>query len=359
MSIHSHDKRLARIEFLIIGSKLIPPTLLQREQELTSMKWFSYRFMSPLEATLEFGRCYQKAIRKYVGQNVDRNLGEKVSGTNLTIPPKPTSSFTQLWQARQEADIRGIPYEHYLEFGFHFAGRRARKATPRPVQLGPNHKTRVAWETTFELYVEDNLEHILRSAVMPGQFRFEAYCELPPQIAFRKLVLKLIEGSSAPRHMEIASWSGDKRVLPIRSIVDPSHRHLIKNAISYLRFERDAGIAPKHSEPMMELSRNDFWPSCLGVPLAKDNTKPECSHCPFARECEIVSHHVLTKADMLPVTLDVEEAEKNRDRMMVRERVQKHRDKKKVPPNKMQAAINYLKLNSRNNRKRASPPEEA
>lgn len=358
MPIHSRDNRPARIESLVTVSKIISPKLLQREQELASIKWFGYRFWSPLEATLEFGRCYQNAVRKYVSQNVDRDLGKIVSGTSLAIPSKPTSSFTQLWQARQEADNRGIPYKHYLEFCFEFAGRRNRKSTPRPVQLGPSHKTRVAWEATFQVYIEGNLEHILRSAVMPDQFRFEAYRDLPPQIAFRKVVSELIEGSGAPHHMEIASWSGHKRILPIRSTVGPANRNLIRSAISAVRLDRDAGIAPEHTEPMVELSPSDFWPSCLGAPFAKDDTKAECSSCPFARECEIVGQYVLRKSDF-PMTLDVEIAAKKRNNKLGAIRTQECRDRKKAPPHKLQAAIDFQKRNSQKYRKRISRPGEA
>lgn len=207
------------------------------------------------------------------------------------------------------------------------------------------------------MFAADNLEHIFRSAVMPTQFRFEAYSALPTQVAFREAVLKLVKKSGHACYTEIAYWSGEKRILPIRSTVDAEDRHLIKSAISSLRFDRDAGISPKHANPLPTLSKDDFWPSCIGVPYAKDTAKPECSSCVFNQECQIIGRHALAKTN-LPMTLSVEDAEKIRNQMMVRERVQRHRDKKKLPPHKMQAAIDYLKQHRKRNRKRDFLPEE-
>lgn len=51
-----------RLEDLIIARNLIMPGLLEREHELLTKKWFDYRFLSPLDATLLFGEIYRKAL---------------------------------------------------------------------------------------------------------------------------------------------------------------------------------------------------------------------------------------------------------------------------------------------------------
>ncbi|MDO8290603.1 MAG: hypothetical protein Q7T44_15420 [Parvibaculum sp.] len=130
-----------RLRSLCSAARVISPSVLSNERELTNMKWYSYRFISPLEATLEFGKAYRATLKRYVHINIDIDMAETVNGASISTPSKPDRVYSQLWLARQEADRRGIPYEDYLDFCFDFAAARKRKMAPMPCQLGPNKKT--------------------------------------------------------------------------------------------------------------------------------------------------------------------------------------------------------------------------
>lgn len=346
-----------RMRSLCHATRIISPSVLCNERELTNTKWYSYRFMSPLEATLEFGKAYQSAVKRYVQINIDVDLSKTITGASLSVPKKPDRVFTQLWLARQEADRRGIPYEDYLEFCFDFASARKRKMAPMPNQLRPNPKTSVAWEAKFAQFLEIRLEHIIRTAKLPDQYRFEAFRGLSSQVALRSFIRKFIETSGNPQHMALADWCGAKRIIPIRSAIVPPNRHLIKNAISILRQDRAAGILAKYPTPLSTMTEVDYWPSCAGVPFAKADTAPECLACPVKDACEIVANRALAVLGK-PTDVEPSVAALDRERAMTRERVRKHRAKNKMLPNTFRAVIDYKKLHSKKNRKPPFTPGE-
>lgn len=346
-----------RLRSLCTATRLISPSVLSNERELINTKWYAYRFMSPLEATLEFGKAYQSALKHYIQVNIDFGLSETVNGIDLSIPTKPNRVFTQLWLARQEADRRGIPYDAYLEFCFDFAGARQRKMAPMPNQLGPNKATSEAWETKFAQFLENRLEHIIRTAKLPDQYRFEAFRGLPAQVALRNFILKFIETSGRPQHLEVADWCGVKRIIPIRSATVSQNRHLIHRAISILQQDRSAGILPKNPSPLSAITEVDYWPSCVGVPFAKSDAAPECSTCPIGHVCEALANRALAVCGK-PQDVDADAASVDRERAMTRERVRKHRAKAKALPNTFRAVIDYKKLRPKNSRKPSLAPGE-
>lgn len=157
--------------------------------------------------------------------------------------------------------------------------------------------------------------------------------------------------------MEIADWSGVRRIMPIRSIATTENRHLIKNAISVLRQDRSTGILPKDPTPLSALTEVDYWPSCAGVPFAKADTAPECLACPVKGACKWLASRALGICDK-PTEMEPDAATVDRDRAMTRERVQKHRAKNKILPNTFRAVIDYKKLHSKRNRKPPLNPGE-
>lgn len=346
-----------RLRSLCLATRVISPSVLCNERELTNAKWYSYRFMSPLEATHEFGKAYQSALKRYVQANIDIDMAETVNGASISTPTKPDRTYSQLWLARQEADRRGIPYEDYLEFCFDFAAARQRKMAPMPNQLGPNKKTSAAWEAKFAQFLENRLEHIIQTAKLPDQYRFEAFRGLASQVALRSFILKFIETSSRPQHFALADWCGVRRILPIRSATIPQNRHSIKSAISTLRQDRLAGMLPKDPTPLSAIAEVDYWPSCAGVPFAKTDTAPECLACPVKDACELLANRALAIWGK-PTEMELDAATLYREQTMTRERVRKHRAKNKILPNTFRAVIDYKKLHSKKNRKPPLNPGE-
>ena len=161
-----------RLQKLAIARSLIPPKFLTGEPKLLTKKWFDYRFLSPLEATLQFGAAYREGVRKYVHKNLDRDLAQRVEGVSVALPSAPTSTFTQLWAARQRADEFCIPYEEFIEFSFAFAAGRKRQMAPTPIQLHANPTTEYAWHAEFEKFKANRPSFALN----PGNAR----CHLLP-----------------------------------------------------------------------------------------------------------------------------------------------------------------------------------
>ena len=135
--------------------QLIKQNDLFPEQELSFTKWFGYRFMSPLAATRHFARVYKEKLKLYVRRYQDVETAEHVRGLAPDIFFKPSGDLTQLWKARQRADRLGLPYELLIEFGFEFASRRTWRHAPRPIQLFGSDKSKIAWLTELEKFLEN------------------------------------------------------------------------------------------------------------------------------------------------------------------------------------------------------------
>ena len=144
------DIRLNRIEDLADMQAMIPTSFLEAEDELMVIKWPAYRFLSPKHATALFIAEYAKAYKTNWSENQDRDEAARMTPTAKLDTTCNNAKFTQMWHARQAADLRGVPYDFYLKFCFDFASKRSgRRYPPQPNQLGPNSKTEIAWHAEF------------------------------------------------------------------------------------------------------------------------------------------------------------------------------------------------------------------
>ncbi len=265
-------------------ARLIMPDVLTKERELTTRKWFDYRFMTPLAATMHFARLYRSGLQDHVRTITDLGLAKNVRGVSIRVPNEPSTTFTQLWLARQKADELSVPYEIVIRFAFEFASRRKRNCPPRPIQLFANPKTEVAWQSQFEKYREGHLPlAIERSAGLP-QYRVEHFKALPAQIAFRSFILDYSTSMIGDWSSKIRRECVEKRYLPVWDLMRLVPRHIRHSVVDDIRHDMRLGmlsIAPKETLPGIA-----FAPGCLGLPPAREATSPECSGCPFAERCE-------------------------------------------------------------------------
>jgi hypothetical protein len=313
----------------LTAAKLIMPDVLARERELATQKWFDYRFMTPLSATMLFARLYRTGFREHVRSHLDLELAKRVTGVSLHAPDRPSSTFTQLWLARQKADQLGVPYEFVIQFGFDFAGRRKRKYPPRPIQLFASAKTEVAWQPEFEKYLERHFLVAIGRGPELAQYRLEHYRSLPAQIAFRAFMLNLAGSGGASWSVKIASHCLERRHLPLWSLLHLVPRDFRSDVVSSIRHDIQTGmikVAPRTALPNIA-----FAPSCLGLRDARDAMSAECVACHLADKCELICAGVV--ASMIKkhgAASPVAARRLTSRREKTRDRVRKHRKKKAI-----------------------------
>ncbi|MER9175301.1 hypothetical protein NKH72_17125 [Mesorhizobium sp. M0955] len=277
-------KLAGRLQELAIARSLIPPKFLTGEPKLLTKKWFDYRFLSPLEATLQFGAAYREGVRKYVHKNLDRDLAHRVEGVNVALPSAPTSTFTQLWTARQRADEFCIPYEELIEFSFAFAAGRQRLMAPTPIQLHANPRTEYAWNSEFEKFKAKRPSHALYPGTVLPQYHIEHDRGLPAQTDFREALASAV--SNNPRR-----WSD---VIARYHLVEPQlSRSMVSDLVpedvreqEFEKAESEYDAGRWGSRKSVTLDDTDFFQSCFGMQEAQQAAaSDQCSSCPHQEEC--------------------------------------------------------------------------
>ncbi|MEP9372635.1 hypothetical protein [Mesorhizobium sp. KR1-2] len=311
------------------ASRLIMPDLLARERFLSSQKWFGYRFMSPLAATLLFAKHYREGYKQYLRFNVDAELARNATGISLNVPEKPCTAFTQLWIARQKADERGLPYDLIIRFGFEFAGRRRRKNPPRPIQLFSNSNTEDAWNCEIEKYLEEHLPLVVEQLSELPQYRLEHDRGLPTQVEFREFMWTYTLSSDKPWSNRIGQQCIERRQLPLRRLLAQVERSYRRGVLTEVRHSRRHGSFEPAAQ--VDLPPIAFAPACLGLPASYMPASSECTNCPFAAKCGVIAASVSERMICKHGTVSpIANARLLNRREKTRERVRKHRLNKKA-----------------------------
>ncbi|UVK54903.1 hypothetical protein DBIPINDM_001379 [Mesorhizobium sp. AR02] len=281
------EKAQKRFNDLIVARTLIHPDYLGKEAKLMTTKWFNYRFLSPLEATMLFGDMYVRALRGYVRQHIERDLAQKVRGIKSGIPKQRARWFTQLWAARQRADEFPIPYDLQLAFAFDFAAGRKRRWSMLPNQVHASENNNEAWWATFHSFVENHLPTYMHRLNELPQYRLEHDRGLAAQHEFREIMAAELNVSSK----SWVDWIGEmvvaRRHLCVRDAMElvPSDcRTEVRDSVrnDYLR----ARWTPAPREP---LDDEDFSLSCFGVQESIDRNSDPCASCPLVQKCMVVA----------------------------------------------------------------------
>jgi len=135
------------------------------EIELFTTKWFDYRHLSPLHATIHYMRAYEKTFKRLYAAHLNYEVADYIRLTNIQMLAQnmalpqlnrlenrsPTTSefkaeqkrvnarksFTAYWRGRQIADALGMPYDVYTDLvvtkRLRLWGRNL--CLPRPAQL--------------------------------------------------------------------------------------------------------------------------------------------------------------------------------------------------------------------------------
>lgn len=320
----SRPKLMKRLADLVCMRKILHPNDLAVEGELASTRWFAYSFMSPVEATEEFRRVYTAALQRYVRANCDRELSEQVSGVRPGTPAHRTQQYTQLWRARQKADRLGVPYEVVINFGFDFAQRRTRKASPLPHQLFATDKSDQAWWSMFQVELDEKIYHAMRRLEVP-QFRLEHDRMLPIQRQLRDQTKSHLAASLRDR-VDTVGWIAiTNRYLSLDeclSVYSEEHADRVRERLSGA--VEDGLIL---EEPKADLEDDDFLVGCFGVSEAIDAPGSSCGSCPLRAQCRnyagLVEQATLKRTGHIS---PVEEADRQRNR----NKVAAHRARKRA-----------------------------
>lgn len=317
-----------RLADTILTLRVIMPKDLERESVLVDVKWFGYRFMSPLAATKHFAEVYREGVRRYTRTHGDIELSDRVSGLSLNVFAEPSGSLTELWRARQDCDELGLPYELLVDFGFEFAGRRKWKRTPRPCQLFGSKKSAAAWKIEFAKYLADRLPMALDRLSGLPQYRVESYRALAAQDQFRSHLLDHISDVNKPWGTAIGKQCIENRHLPLLSTMRLVPKRLRDGVMSEIRSDMSVGILePVHRELVPLIA---FAPACFGLPPAKVAPESGCTRCPMADQCvaliEVTSRRMQERYGSIS---PVKESRDNNRREKTRLRVAKCRANKK------------------------------
>lgn len=312
-----------RLNQLCRITKLIPRDIRAREAELMARKWPAYRFLSPLETTRLFHAEYVNAYKAYYRNYIDRDAGDAIRiGTKLLLYQQ-NAPLTQVWKARQLADDLGLPYPDYMEFVFGFAAERRRQHAPQPNQLGPNGKTREAWVAKLEAFWTPERDCLALTRMDPMlQYATEHDRGLPAQRGFRQELVQSEAASGRALDSFIGRYVVSLRYLRLEACA-PLGEDAVASAFERVNQEPDASFYTEHSHERP--GPESFLQSCFGLPGIEAND-PACRGCPLHHLCT-ATRAVVT--DRVRAETGVEEPVEERRKRKNRERVARHRARKK------------------------------
>lgn len=158
---------------------------LKFERSLYDTKWFDYRFLTPLDATLLYIRAFHDAYRDAYRANFDRAVGDVI---RVVTPQDFFDNFERkhadlvgCWRGRQVADGLGMPYELYTSLAINFRLRYwKQRFAPKANMLYSEmivEKVAEAWQDrqTARAYYSEH-----------PNYRVENFRGTPAQIAHRQ-----------------------------------------------------------------------------------------------------------------------------------------------------------------------------
>lgn len=275
-----HTAANARIQDAIRSCELIMPGVLAREQDVAETKWFGYRFMSPLAATMLFAELYREILKQHVRVHQDKERAQQVRGLGANLFDAPNRVLTEVWNARLRADEMGIPYQLLIEFGLDFAGRRKWRRAPRPGQVFGTENSGWAWIAKLEQFLDGRLEACIRELSDLPQYRVENYRGLRSQNDLRDYLLDELRNTTRPWAMMLQTYCLEHRYLSVSAAIKAVPKQMRKNAISSIRSNVAQGhvvVAPVERLPLVS-----YVPACFGIPVPQSSG---CNGCSFAVQC--------------------------------------------------------------------------
>ena len=273
--------------------KMIPGEVLASEADLLVTKWPAYRFMSALDATFAFSVAYADAYKDAVRINFDRDRALETKPIAKLNIKTANSGFTQMWVARQHADLLGVPYPWYHEFCFNFSTRRNRRYLPRPNQLRPSLRTEIAWPCEFEKKWSES-----RALEFNRMEAMAVYCvdydrALPAQVDFRDLLLNIERGAPGSFSTFVARRVVQRQELTWSMLLEIVDQETLDHVTEIVNSDLAAGMVVVETFDQPEESA--FWQSCFGMCSTKSDASELCVGCPQQASCIAMQSIVMRK----------------------------------------------------------------
>lgn len=190
------------------------------------LKWFDYRHMTPLQATIAYMEAYGGVYKRIYAREFDREKAEFINPINIdgilaALRPggqsdakKVTKAKKQLigcWRGRQIADRLTIPYDIYIDLAFTFRMRRWQQNNmPQPQQLYHMitvEKIAERWEElqASRLYLAEHSCYLVQN-----------YQDLPQQNAYHEWIFTQAKKRQNPA--EFLARMIEEHVLPLDKV---------------------------------------------------------------------------------------------------------------------------------------------
>jgi len=288
----SHKKQ--RFDDAVFAATNLEHKRLTIERELQDLKWFGYRFMTPLALTKLFYETYRRLRVDYVREHKDIELANELPAVPFSAFAKDPKKLAMAWTARQAADTFGVPYELYVEFGMRFWSRRGgggRSNVPQINQLGYTDKTEAAWRGEFEKFLsDDRLWAASRSLADVSQLHPAVFDGTSEQIAARDFIVDLCARSGRSWTNAIATWC---HWYPV--ITPGCFERVVPSDVLDTAVATAATIAPESNLGPQPLPPGALWPTCHGMPDALDTGSTTCSNCRFSDSCSRLASMVMSE----------------------------------------------------------------
>lgn len=303
-----------RAEPILAAATHLSPSCWEAERVLSQSKWFDYRYLSPVQATLLFVEEYQQVFRLKWKASFNAADAEKKRGVAAGGLFHSRKEFSEFWSARAHADYLGVDYQLYISTAMETALRRAKQK--RLLRAG--QMRRADCVRAVEARWDEELAGGRWLSEAP-HYRAENDCALPDQIAHHEHVVRTIGKRSNPV-IALGTAVDALRVLP----VERAEAAFGVEPVASAR-ERADGLGPP--APVEPLASGQLIPSCFGLPAPLDVTADPCCRCPLAGQCWAASERILAEVAALHGSHD---PARHHRRKLGAERARRFRERKRL-----------------------------
>lgn len=303
-----------RTSSLLRAAENMRPEDWRVERDLSVTKWFDYRFLTPLEATLQFMEDYEIVYRAMWKSTFDLTEADSKCGRAKKGLFANRREFSTFWNARVFADMLGVRYPFFIRTTMETALRRGKwKRLPRPGQLWNKPDCIEAVRTKWEEELAG------RQAVSElAHYRLENFLGLPHQVDHQEHALRVAK-KRPNMQRALGSYIDIDRIVSVAQ-AEAAYMPIVVG----LARETVAGIAAPVPEEVLPLEK--LLPACFGLPVVVDPSLPLCSECPLIDRC--------TKASAIAHTASVErfgaDPVLDHKRALSRERSRQYRERKRA-----------------------------
>lgn len=172
--------------FMAVEITRISDGLRSMEPELMKLKWFDYRFMTPLRATCLFACVYNRSYGEFIAKTRDIDESKYWRGVDIN------QHLISFWRGRQAADTIGCRYDYYVRSAFERVLDHGWRYLPQPNQL---------YSEQLVLEVGDKWSELKKNVLQLANgdiYRAENYVGLPEQRAYHDYLIEQVRQRALP-----------------------------------------------------------------------------------------------------------------------------------------------------------------